>query len=76
MNAGLDLYHLLRAKGLSHSLRHYSREWLGSAENYACLRGERAPSERALVHLFQRLWSEGRLLLAARVARLILWGRR
>lgn len=76
MKAGNAIYQELRRKGCTDSLRDYSRYYLGMAENYACLRGERCPSERALVHLFQRLWSERRLLLAARVARLILWGQR
>ena len=71
---GIDIYQLLRARGLCHSQRQYSREWLGAAENYACLRGDRGPSERALINLFRRLWTERRLLLAMRVACLILWG--
>lgn len=74
MQAGKNFYQELRRKGCTDSLRDYSRRYLGMAENYACLRGERVPSDRALVHLFQRLWCERRLLLAARVAHAILWG--
>ena len=54
-------------------LRDYSSYYLGMAENYACLRGDRGPSERALIHLFRRLWEERHYLLATRVAWLILW---
>jgi hypothetical protein len=72
MNAGLDFYHPLAKRGLS--LRAYSRDYLGMAENYACLRGAKRPSERALINLFRRLWKERRLILAARVGTAILWG--
>ncbi|MBA4794669.1 MAG: hypothetical protein H2041_13475 [Phenylobacterium sp.] len=54
-------------RGLTSSLRDYSSYYLGMAENYACLRGERGPSERALIHLFRRLCEERRYLLAAKV---------
>ena len=70
----LDFYPFLLRRGLTSSLRHYSTEWLGTASNYACLRGARGPSERALIHLFQRLWTTGRYILACRVARALLWG--
>jgi len=73
-NTGITLYHQLARRNLTTSLRDYSSRYLGMAENYACLRGARGPSDRALINLFRRLWTERRLLLAMRVARLILWG--
>lgn len=73
MNAGIAFYTTLAERGLTTSLRDYSSYYLGMAENYACLRGDRGPSERALINLFRRLWEERRYLLAARVARAILW---
>jgi hypothetical protein len=71
---GMDFYHLLAKRGLTTSQRDYSAYYLGMAENYACLRGDRGPSERASINLFRRLWEERRYLLAIKVARLILWG--
>jgi hypothetical protein len=73
-NTGFDFYRHLSRRGLTSSLRDYSAYYLGMAENYACLRGERGPSERALINLFRRLWEEHRYLLAVRVAVVILWG--
>jgi hypothetical protein len=73
-NAYPDFYRTLFRRGLTNSLRDYSAYYLGMAENYACLRGERGPSERALIHLFRRHWEEHRFLLAALVAVNILWG--
>jgi hypothetical protein len=67
MNAGAYPYHLLCARGLSHSLQQYSRERLCAAENYACLRWDRGRSESALVHLFRRPWRHRHFILAARV---------
>ncbi len=74
-NAGIDFYQLLTRKKYTWSLRDYSSHYLGMAENYACLRGDRGPSERALINLFRRLWEERHYLLAARVAWTILWER-
>jgi hypothetical protein len=68
MNTSIDFYHLLARRKLTSSLRDYSSHYLGMAENYACLRGERAPSERAMINLFRRLWEEKRVFLALRVA--------
>ena len=70
---GRDLYHWLARRNLSPSLRDFSSYYLGMAENYACLRSDRPPSERALIHLFRVLWEEGHYLLAVRVAWAILW---
>jgi len=74
-NAAIDFYRQLACRGLTSSQRDYSSYYLGMAENYACLRGERGPSERALINLFRRLWEERHYLLAVRVAREILWDR-
>ena len=70
----MDIYHELVRKGLTSSLRDYSSYYLGRAENYACIRGDRSPSEQSLIFLFRRLWSEGHLMLAAMVGWFILWG--
>ena len=72
--AGIDFYRQLARRGLTHSLRDYSSYYLGMAENYACLRGRRGPSERARINLFRRLWEERHFIIAARVACVILWG--
>lgn len=73
-NAGIDFYHQLARRGLTSSQRDYSSYYLGMAENYACLRGDRGPSERALINLFRRLWEERHYLLAVRVGCAVLWG--
>lgn len=69
-----NIYHQLASRGLTTSQRDYSSYYLGMSANYACLRGDRAPSERAMINLFRRLWAERHYILAARVAWLILWG--
>lgn len=69
----MDIYHHFFERGLTGSHRHFSSAYLGRAENYLCLRGERGPSADALIELFQSLWREGRFLLAARVAWAVLW---
>jgi len=74
MRTDHDIYYQLARRGLTKSQRDYSSYYLGMAENYACLRGDRGPSERALVNLFRRLWGERHYILAAKVAWLILWG--
>jgi hypothetical protein len=71
--ADSSIYRLFHRCSLTHSHRHFSREWLGAADNYLCLRGHRGPSSDALVTLFQRVWREGRLNLAVRVAWSLLW---
>jgi hypothetical protein len=72
-----QIYEQLARRRLAFSLRALSRDWLGSAENYACCLGpDGIPSLRALRFLFVRLQTEGHLILAARVARSILWGDR
>lgn len=74
MRTDQDIYHQLARRGLTTSQRDFSTYYLGMAANYACLRGDRAPSERALINLFRRLWDERHFVLAAQVAWLILWG--
>ena len=69
----ISIYHHFRERRLTRSHRHFSSHWLGAAENYLALRGERGPSANALIGLFQRLWRQGRLLLAVRVGWTILW---
>ncbi len=68
-----SIYHLFERRGLTRSHRHFSAEWLGAAPNYLALRGPRLPSVEVLVRLFQKLWRQGRLLLAIRVGWTILW---
>lgn len=68
----MDIYQHFLERGLVGSKRDFSRS-LGRAENYLCLRGKRGPSSDALIGLFQTLWREGRLVLAARVAWAVLW---
>lgn len=69
----MEIYHHFFKHGLTDSQRHFSSVWLDRAENYLCLRGSRGPSADALIELFQTLWREGRLVLAARVGWAVLW---
>lgn len=69
----MDIYQHFHRHGLCGSKREFSSAILSRAENYMCLRGERGPSADALIELFQTLWREGRLMLAARVAWAVLW---
>lgn len=69
----MDLYDLMARRGLTHSRRHYSTEWLGLAPNYACLRGDRPPSDSAMLHLARKLLSKRRFILAAHVLQMLLW---
>ena len=69
----MDIYQHFLTLGLTDSQRHFSSAWLGRAENYLCLRAGRGPSADALVGLFQTLWRDGKLLLAARVGWAVLW---
>lgn len=70
-----QIYEHLARRSLADSYRGMSREYLGTAENYACCLGpEGVPSPRVLIFLFRRLWAERHLLLAIEVAFSILWG--
>ena len=68
-----SLYTRFHRRGLTTSQRDFSSRWLGTADNYLCLRADRGPSAAVLVGLFQRLWRQGRLLLAIQVGWSILW---
>lgn len=72
-HADISIYHLFYQRGLTRSHRHFSSHWLGAAENYMALRGDRGPSANTLIRLFQTLWRGGRLLLAVKVGWAILW---
>jgi len=70
-----QIYDRLARRGLSESYRGMCREYLGTAENYACCLGpEGIPSPRVLIFLFRRLWTERHLLFAIEVGVSILWG--
>lgn len=68
-----QLYDLMAERGLTKSRRHFSREWLGAAPNYACLRGDRLPSDSAMLHLIRGLLNHRRYILAAYVLRVLIW---
>jgi hypothetical protein len=72
-HAAISIYRLFHQRGLTTSQRRFSVDWLGAAPNYIALRGARPPSADVLIGLFQRLWREGRLLLAIKVGWIILW---
>lgn len=69
-NLDLDCYHALHRRGLTSSRRHFSREWLGAAENYSCSRAGRGLSPSVGLRLCARLWDAGFYILALRVG----WG--
>lgn len=69
-----QIYEHLARRDLVDSYRGMCREYLGTAENYACLGPDGIPSLRVLIFLFRRLWVERHLLLAVEVAFSILWG--
>ena len=71
-NTNLDFYSIIAKRGLTTSQRDFSSYYLSMAPNYMCLRGDRGPSERALINLFRRLLDERRYFLAVRVAWAIL----
>ena len=62
-----DIYLDLRERGLVASLRGFSRDYLGRAENYAADRGLDRCAPAALVHLHRRLGAERQADLQARV---------
>lgn len=75
MKTGIDLYHLLHSRGLpgTRSRREFSRTWCLAAPNYCCLRGERGLPEQVVLRIVRRLIRERRYILAAYVARELLW---
>jgi hypothetical protein len=72
---GIHIYHLLARRKLTRRLRDCSSPFLGMNASYLAQGGDRELSERALIHLFRRLWEERHYILAARVAWVILFGR-
>ena len=54
-----DIYGTLRERGLVASLRRFSRDFLGRAENYAADRGLDRRSAGALLNLYKRLGELG-----------------
>lgn len=62
-----DIYQDLRGRGLVHSLRRFSRDYLGRAENYASDGGLDRCAPAALVNLHRRLGDEQQADLQARV---------
>ena len=62
-----EIYGALRERGLVASLRRFSRDYLGRAENYAADRGLDRCAPAALVHLHRRLGAERQADLQARV---------
>ena len=72
ITTGIHIYHQLVRRKLTWSLRDCSSYFLGMNPSYLAQRGDRALSERALIHLFRRLWPN-HLILAIKVARLILF---
>ena len=62
-----DIHLDLRERGLVASLRRFSRDYLGRAENYGADRGLDRCAPAALVHLHRRLGAERQADLQARV---------
>ena len=62
-----DIYGTLRERGLVASLRRFSRDFLGRAENYAADGGLHRCAPSALVNLHRRLGAEQQADLQARV---------
>jgi hypothetical protein len=60
-----DIYFDLRQRGLVASLRGFSRDYLGRAENYAADRGLDRCSAGALLNLYKRLGELGQADLQA-----------
>ncbi len=60
-----DIYLDLRQRGLVASLRRFSRDFLGRAENYAADRGLDRCSAGALLNLYKRLGELGHADLQA-----------
>ncbi|MBD0272902.1 MAG: hypothetical protein ICV73_13360 [Acetobacteraceae bacterium] len=60
-----DIYGTLKERGLVASLRRFSRNYLGRAENYAADRGLDRCSAGALLNLYKRLGELGHADLQA-----------
>lgn len=70
----IDIYKTLLKRGLTTSQRDFSTYWCNRAPNYMALGN--GLSDGAMIAVFRRLIEDGRWLLAIRVARAILFGRR
>jgi hypothetical protein len=71
MNTG-NIYHEMIAKGLTHSMRSWSEEWLGRAHNFATLNWSRPLPPETLLHLRKRLLEDGHPDLAAKLLLVLL----
>ncbi len=69
-----DIYNALLKRGLTTSQRDFSTRYAGKSPSY--LATTNALSEGAMIAVFRKLIEEGRWLLAWRVARMVLFGRR
>ena len=69
-----DLFEALKKRGLVTSQRDFSKRYAGKSASY--LSTTHSLSAAALVSVFRKLVEEGRWLLALRVARMVLFGRR
>ena len=67
------LYNILLKRGLTTSQRDFSSRWCDRAPNYIATQIE--PSPGAMITVFHKLLAQGRILLACRVARMVLFGR-
>jgi hypothetical protein len=62
-----ELYKEMLARNLTNSLRSFSCDWLGKAQNFATLHRSRPLPAEILVHVRKRLIEEGHHDLAAKV---------
>jgi hypothetical protein len=69
-----DIYDILSKRGLTTSQRDFSTYYAGKSPSYLATTG--GLSDGAMISVFRRLIEEGRWLLACRVARVVLFGRR
>lgn len=69
-----DIYETLRKRGLTTSQRDFSTYYAGKSPSY--LATTNGLSDGAMIAVFRRLIEEGRWLIAIRVARMVLFGRR
>lgn len=69
-----DIYNILLKRGLTTSQRDFSTYWAGRSPSYLATTG--GLSDGAMIAVFRKLIEEGRWLLAWRVARMVLFGRR
>jgi hypothetical protein len=60
-----DLYEAARARGLTHSKRHFSKTMLGRATNYLADKTSNGCSAAVLLNLYKRLGELGQVDLQA-----------